>query len=159
MRSLAKALGMMVRHLKYCHPTNTFILLLVHPAAVVSMPLRPRGILLQGFEWYSEPGQWQRLQAQLAHLKDLGVDNIWLPPGCKAGSPKSNGYNTYDLYDLGEFDQKGSRATKWGSEQELLRLVNAAQAIGIGLMWDAVLGHKASADRTKVCRAVEVLRR
>lgn len=120
------------------------------------MTPHPRGILLQAFEWYSSPGHYQRLQSQLAYLKELDIDNVWLPPGCKAGSPHSNGYDAYDLYDLGEFEQKGSRATKWGSKEKLLDLANAAKAVNIGIVWDAELGHKASADRTEVCRGVKV---
>lgn len=81
---------------------------------------------------------------------------MWSPPGCKASHPQSNGYDAYDLYDLGEFDWKGSRSTKWGSKEELRELAAAAKANNIGLIWDAVLGHKASADRTETCRAVEV---
>ena len=33
----------------------------------------------------------------------------------KADSPDGNGYGIYDLFDLGEFDQKGSVATKWSA--------------------------------------------
>lgn len=85
-----------------------------------------------------------------------GIDNLWIPPGCKASSPSGNGYDVYDLYDLGEFDAKGSVGTKWGTRQELLDLVNKANEIGLGIYWDAVLNHKAGADSTEKCRAVEV---
>ena len=62
----------------------------------------------------------------------------------------------YDLYDLGEFDQKGSRSTKWGSKEELISLSSKAQEVGIGLTWDAVLNHRAGGDFTERCKAVEV---
>lgn len=71
-------------------------------------------------------------------------------------SPSGNGYDIYDLYDLGEFDQKGCRATKWGTKEELLELTRAAQKIGIGVIWDAVLNHKAAADYTERFPAVKV---
>ena len=60
----------------------------------------------------------------------MGVDNVWLPPGCKAASPEGNGYDIYDLYDLGEFDQKGQRSTKWGTKEELLELCKVAKENG-----------------------------
>lgn len=81
---------------------------------------------------------------------------IWLPPGCKASSPKGNGYDIYDLYDLGEFDQKGSRATKWGTKEELVELCQTAKRLGVGVIWDAVLNHKAAADSRERCMAVKV---
>lgn len=71
-------------------------------------------------------------------------------------SPSGNGYDIYDLYDLGEFDQKGSRPTKWGTKEELLGLLWLAQDLGVGVYWDAVLNHKAAADYTERFPAVRV---
>ena len=84
------------------------------------------------------------------------MDNIWIPPACKASSPSGNGYDIYDLYDLGEFDTKGSVGTKWGRKEELLRMSKKAHDIGIGIYFDAVLNHKAAADHPEKCRAVPV---
>ncbi|KOC12109.1 alpha-amylase [Aspergillus flavus AF70] len=67
-----------------------------------------------------------------------------------------NGYDIYDLYDLGEFDQKGSRTTKWGSRRELEDLVEEAKSLGVGVYWDAVLNHKAGADYPERFQAVKV---
>ena len=114
--------------------------------------------MMQAFEWYVPADQrhWQRLRDALAGLKATGVDNVWIPPGCKASSQQGNGYDIYDLYDLGEFDQKGGVSTKWGSKADLLQLVEKAEEVGIGLIWDAVLNQKAGADRTEACQVVEV---
>ena len=114
--------------------------------------------LFQGFEWYlpSDGQHYQRLARSLESLKHLGVDQVWLPPGCKAGWQGSNGYDIYDLYDLGEFDQKGFRGTKFGDKQALTHLSNLAGSIGIKLCWDAVLNHKCAADYTEKCQAVKV---
>lgn len=114
--------------------------------------------MMQGFEWYvpDDHQHWKRLQRVLPDLKETGIDNIWIPPGCKASSPSGNGYDVYDLYDLGEFDTKGSVGTKWGTKQELMGLINTADEIGVGIYWDAVLNHKAAADHMEKCKAVEV---
>ncbi|KXT07729.1 hypothetical protein AC579_2438 [Pseudocercospora musae] len=114
--------------------------------------------LLQGFEWNvpADGKHWQRLLKALPSLKNAGIDNLWLPPGCKASSPKGNGYDIYDLYDLGEFDQKNSVRTKWGTKDELLELSKKAKELGLGLYWDAVLNHKAGADKREKAHAVEV---
>ncbi|KAK4944405.1 hypothetical protein LTR66_014507, partial [Elasticomyces elasticus] len=114
--------------------------------------------LLQGFEWNvpADGKHYQRLCNAIPGLKAIGINNIWLPPGCKASSPEGNGYDVYDLYDLGEFDQKGSRATKWGTKEDLMSLSKKAREEGVGLYWDAVLNHKAGADKTEKCKVVEV---
>ena len=71
--------------------------------------------LLQAFEWHTPGDHWNRLAEVVQTLCDLGITSLWLPPGCKANSPQGNGYDCYDLWDLGEFDQKWTRATKWGT--------------------------------------------
>jgi alpha-amylase len=121
-------------------------------------PTPENSTLLQGFEWNvpADGNHWKRLLGQLEPLKGIGISNIWLPPGCKAASPEGNGYDIYDLWDLGEFDQKGTVRTKWGSKDDLMTLSHKAKELGVGLYWDAVLNHKAGADKTEKCQVVEV---
>src|SRR5256885_2606000 len=109
--------------------------------------------MFQGFEWYvpADHRHWKRLQRAMPQLSAIGIDQMWIPPGCKASWRGSNGYDIYDLYDLGEFDWKGLRATKWGTKEELVSMANAASNCGIGILWDAVLNHKAGADFTEPC--------
>ena len=61
---------------------------------------------------------------------------------------------TVDLWDLGEFDQKGTTRTKWGTRDDLITLANIAQEKKIKLYFDAVLNHKAGADEREKCRAI-----
>jgi alpha-amylase len=121
-------------------------------------PTITNSTLLQGFEWNvpADGKHWKRLLGEIPALKAIGVNNVWLPPGCKASSPQGNGYDIYDLWDLGEFDTKGGVGTKWGTKDELMELAKKAREEGVGLYWDAVLNHKAGADRTEDCRVVEV---
>lgn len=124
--------------------------------------------MLQAFEWHtpSEPpaphethsyrSHWSRLTRGLSALKGLGVSSIWLPPGCKANDPKSNGYDCYDLWDLGEFNQKWTRSTKWGSREELRDLIRMAEAHDVDIIFDAILNHKTAGDATDESWAVEV---
>ncbi|THX97898.1 putative alpha-amylase [Aureobasidium pullulans] len=114
--------------------------------------------LLQGFEWNvpADGKHYVRLNDAMPAYKHIGISNIWLPPGCKASSPNGNGYDVYDLYDLGEFDQKGGKATKWGTKDELMTLSKSAKDSGIGLYWDAVLNHKSAADKKEKCHVIEV---
>ncbi|KAF3940656.1 Alpha-amylase [Dactylella cylindrospora] len=115
-------------------------------------------VMLQAFEWYVPADQkhWKRLTKVLPGLAKLGVANIWIPPACKASSPQGNGYDIYDLYDLGEFDQKNTTATKWGPKSDLIALRDICNEHSVGLYFDVVLNHKAGADRTERCQVVEV---
>lgn len=114
--------------------------------------------MFEAFEWYcpADHKHWRRLRDVAPSLAAIGIDNMWIPPGCKAGWHGSNGYDIYDLYDLGEFDQKGSRYTKWGTKEELVDMVKTANAHGIGIYWDTVLNHKAAADYSEPAIAVKV---
>ncbi|KAJ5731652.1 uncharacterized protein N7483_006160 [Penicillium malachiteum] len=118
----------------------------------------PNILMMQGFEWHvpADHRHWKRLRMAMASLRDVGVDNIWIPPGCKAMDPSGVGYDIYDLWDLGEFHQKGSRPTRWGSKEDLHEMMQAAQDVGIGIYWDTVLNHKAGADKTESFQAIKV---
>jgi alpha-amylase len=115
-------------------------------------------LILQTFEWHvpADRQHWRRLQNALPEYKAIGVDQIWIPPGCKGMDAHGNGYDIYDLYDLGEFDQKGAVPTKWGTKRELEDLMCQAQGLGINVIWDAVLNHKAGADYPEPFQAVKV---
>ena len=115
-------------------------------------------ILFQAFEWYlhSNGDHWLQLAGKIQALKAIGVDSIWIPPACKADSLSSNGYDVYDLYDLGEFDQKGSIGTKWGTKEDLILLLDTCKKYDVHVIFDAVLNHKAHADRSEVSEAVLV---
>lgn len=116
------------------------------------------GLLFQGFEWYlpADGNYYKDLKKKLVDLKRIGVTAIWLPPVCKATSPEDTGYGIYDLYDLGEFDQKGSVRTKYGTKEELLDLIEAIHAEGMQVYADVVLNHKATADFEEEFQAVKV---
>ena len=61
-------------------------------------------------------------------LKEDGVTAVWLPPAYKGASGANDvGYAVYDLYDLGEFNQKGTVETKYGSKDEYLSAIKTFQ--------------------------------
>lgn len=105
--------------------------------------------LLQFFHWYYPDGStlWPEVAEKAALLNDIGINMVWLPPCYKGESGGySVGYDSYDLFDLGEFEQKGSVATKYGDKQQLLAAVNALRSHNIGVLLDVVLNHKMGAD-------------
>ena len=42
-------------------------------------------------------------------------------------------------WDLGEFNQKEDKSTRWGTKEELLQASTSAKTLGIGIIIDAVL--------------------
>ena len=116
------------------------------------------GLMMQYFEWYlDDDGQlWNRLKEDAKHLKELGITAVWTPPAYKATGTNDTGYGVYDLYDLGEFDQKGAVRTKYGTKAEYLAAIEALHTEGIAVYADVVLNHKAGADETERFLAYEV---
>ena len=57
------------------------------------------------------------------------------------------GYSVYDLYDLGEFDQKGTVPTKYGTKDEYpLAAIKALRSAGINVYGDIVSNQMMGAD-------------
>lgn len=115
--------------------------------------------LFQFFHWYypSDCSLWKFCAEQAPFLKKLGVSYVWLPPATKSANGRYEpGYAVYDLFDLGEFDQKGSVPTKYGTKDEYINCVNALHKEGIKVLADAVLNHKMGADEKELVRAREV---
>ena len=54
-------------------------------------------------------------------------------------------------WDLGEFYQKGTIATRWGTKEELVRAIAAANAHGIDVLIDAVLNVRFLSPLKPVC--------
>ena len=114
--------------------------------------------LLQMFQWYTPEGRlWNEVARRATELADLGITDLWLPPSGKgAGGASSVGYDVYDLFDLGEFDQKGTIATKYGTRQEFETASQAARSAGLGLIHDGVFNHRMGADEVEDVRVRRV---
>lgn len=101
-------------------------------------------VFMQGFYWNSPPGGiwYDSLSKIAARLASAGFSAIWFPsPSKGAGGGLSMGYDPYDHFDFGEFNQKGSRETRFGSRQELTNAISSFQNVGIQVFADAVLRH------------------
>jgi hypothetical protein len=78
----------------------------------------------------------------LRRLASAGISAIWFPSPAKgAGGGFSMGYDPYDHYDFGEFLQKGSKETRFGSRQELVNAISTFHSVGIQVYADAVMRH------------------
>jgi alpha-amylase len=108
-----------------------------------------RGVMFQYFEWNNpaDGSLWRQLAEQAVELSNLGTTAVWMPPAYKSmDGPHGTGYAVYDLFDLGEFDQKGSVRTKYGTKDEFVGAVKAVQDAGMHAYADVVFNHRMGAD-------------
>jgi alpha-amylase len=116
------------------------------------------GIMMQAFYWDC-PAEgdlafnwWNHVRSQIPALAALGVDSLWLPPAHKAANigGMSMGYDPYDFYDLGDYDQKGSVKTWFGAAEELKALIGTAHEYQMDVIADMVINHNSGADSEEV---------
>jgi len=110
------------------------------------------GTMLQAFSWNlpADKKHWKRLAHAAAEFEHEGITAVWMPPAYKGqAGVDDQGYGVYDLYDLGEFDQRGTVATKYGTKEEYLEAIEALQKRGINVLGDVVLNHRMGADEAE----------
>jgi alpha-amylase len=115
-------------------------------------------VMMQAFYWdcavkEEKRGEWWNyLAAEIPKLgkQGAGFDSLWLPPISKAADPNSNGYDPYDYFDLGDFDQKGAVKTAFGNSEELRKLISAIHENGMGAIADMVINHNSGADEEEI---------
>ncbi len=56
----------------------------------------------------------------------------------------STGYDAFDPFDLGSTNQQGTIATFYGTQSDLIRMVQTAHRFGIRVYFDNVMNHRAS---------------
>ncbi len=116
------------------------------------------GVMMQYFEWNlpNDGNLWKQLKADALHLHKTGITAVWIPPAYKADEQQDEGYATYDLYDLGEFEQNNTIRTKYGTKQELKEAIDELHKYQISVYLDAVMNHKAEGDYTERFMVKEV---
>ncbi len=107
-------------------------------------------VFMQAFYWNSTPGGiwWDSLAALAPRLASAGFSAVWLPPPTKGASGSySMGYDLYDHYDFGDYNQEGTIPTRFGTRQELVNAIAAYHANGMQVFADAVMGHMNGGER------------
>ena len=117
-----------------------------------------RKTIFQFFHWYYPKGNlWKDVVEQAMHLQWLGITDVWLPPAYKSSAGSDGvGYDVYDLFDLGEFNQKGSVKTKYGTKKQFLRATRSLHKHKLNVMADIVLNHKNGADEQEKVPVIKV---
>lgn len=125
-------------------------------AAANSVPVN--GTIMQYYQWYlpNNGSLWDKLSGDAENLADTGFTAVWLPPAYKNMNQNSVGYEPYDLYDLGEFNQKNTTRTKYGTLSQYTNAITACHNNGIDVYADVVLNHKSGADYSENVSAYEV---
>lgn len=115
--------------------------------------------IFQFFHWYfpKEKKLWNEVAKQAEHLSFTGISHVWLPPAYKSSAGDNGvGYDVYDLFDLGEFDQKGSVATRYGTKDEYINTIKTLHEHKLNAMADIVLNHKNGADENDKATVIQV---
>ena len=110
------------------------------------------GTMMQYFEWYipNDSSLWRKVAKEASNLNNVGITAVWLPPAYKGNEGVNDvGYSVYDLYDLGEFNQKGSIPTKYGTKEEYVAAIRELNRNNIDVYGDISLDHKIGADETE----------
>ena len=110
------------------------------------------GVIMQAFYWDCPKDQkcefqwWPLVREKVPALRQAGFTALWLPPASKAANTVSMGYDPYDYYDLGEFDQKGGKPTWFGSKADLLALLAERTPQTMQVYADVVINHNSGGD-------------
>ena len=115
-------------------------------------------VMMQAFYWDSpikekKEGEWwnYRCGESRRSLAKAGINALWLPPVSKALRTTVDGYDPYDYFDLGDFDQKGGdEDVVWQSHGVGGLIAKAACEYKIGLYADMVINHNSGADEEEV---------
>lgn len=113
-------------------------------AANGKLPGPGGGVLMQAFYWDVPSGGtwWNTVNGKITSWDAAGFSAIWLPPASKAQNGAfSMGYDPFDYYDFGNYNQMGSTETRFGSRTELQTLITNAHNKNIQVYADIVINH------------------
>ncbi len=116
---------------------QTLLCALVIACAFGGAPALRAEVILQYFET-----SWSEVEARVPEIKAAGYDALWLPPPTKGTEGvRDVGFAVYDRFDLGDRDQRGTTATRYGTHAELQALVETAHRFGLRVYFDVVMNH------------------
>ncbi|HQQ03660.1 MAG TPA: alpha-amylase family glycosyl hydrolase [Kiritimatiellia bacterium] len=86
---------------------------------------------------------WNEIADEIPEIAEAGYTALWLPPPQKASGGLSVGYDLWDPFDLGSVDQRSTVKTRYGTEEDLLRLIETAHRFGLRVYFDNIMNHRA----------------
>ncbi len=102
-------------------------------------------------QWFQT--DYRTIMLRLPEVVQAGYGAIYLPSPVKSGGGGfSVGYNPFDLFDLGDRLQKGTVRTRYGTNQELIELIQLAHRFGLEVYCDLVVNHMDNRASTAIDR-------
>ncbi len=139
--------------IKQKHGRLTFPQMLVSPHVGRRLVVALLGcLLLTGGQLPSARGEamlqlfnvsWSEIAQKMPELAEAGYGSLWLPPPTKGSGGLSVGYDLWDPFDLGSKDQRNTVRTRYGTEAELLNMMEVAHRFGIRVYFDNIMNHRA----------------
>ncbi|MCO5045026.1 MAG: alpha-amylase family glycosyl hydrolase [Kiritimatiellae bacterium] len=105
--------------------------------AVCATPVQAE-VMLQLFNT-----SWRDMAEKMPELAEAGYGSLWIPPPTKGSGALSVGYDLWDPFDLGGKDQRNTVRTRYGTEAELLDMIETAHRFGIRIYIDNIMNHRA----------------
>jgi hypothetical protein len=88
---------------------------------------------------------WNQISEKMPEIAEAGYDSLWLPNPAKGNSGAySVGYDQFDPFDLGSVNQQGTIPTAYGTQADLIRMVQTAHRFGIRVYFDNIMNHRSS---------------
>lgn len=88
---------------------------------------------------------WPEITRKMPEIAEAGYDSLWLPNPAKGTSGTySTGYDPFDPFDLGSTNQQGTIATAYGTQSQLIEMVQTAHRFGLRVYFDNVMNHRSS---------------
>lgn len=106
-------------------------------------------VMMQAFYWDVPVDEvnlngtwWDNLANKAPALGNAGFTGMWVPSPSKGNfGIVDMGYGIFDHYDLGNYNQKGTIETRFGSRAELESMISAMHTNNIHVYADVVLNH------------------
>jgi alpha-amylase len=121
-----------------------------------------KDVMLQAFYWDVPVDHtnlngtwWDNLKNKSTDFKNIGITGIWVPSPAKGNwGIYDMGYGIYDHYDLGNYNQKGTVETRFGSRRELVSMIAAMHNVSGGqprveVYADIILNHIYSSEENE----------
>jgi hypothetical protein len=106
---------------------------------ILAWPLAaPAEVMLQFFNM-----SWQEIIDKMPEVAENGYTSLWLPPPQKASGDLSVGYDLWDPFDIGGNPQRTGGRTRYGTEEEMLRMIQVAHRHGLRVYFDNIMNHRA----------------
>lgn len=131
-----------------------FTLSLLASFAILSYAFSQDDVMMQAFYWDVPVDAanlngtwWDNLESKASDLEDAGITGIWVPSPAKGNfGIYDMGYGIFDLYDLGNYNQKGTTETRFGSRTELEDMIAEMHNRDIEVYADIILNHLYTSD-------------